>query len=57
MNITKKISSVEYQKSVTRALSNPQNRTVGVVKKSRYIMKNGIPHKFKNGNLVPLTKI
>jgi len=56
MTYKKTISSVEYQESVARAKKNPQNR-VDLVKKSPYLMIGGIPHKFKGGQWVSLTKI
>jgi hypothetical protein len=56
MKITKQITSTEHQASVTRAMKNAKNH-VSVGKKSPYHMINGIPHKFKDGNLIPLTRI
>jgi len=56
MTYKKTISSVEYQESVARAKKNPQNR-VDTVRKSPYHMINGIPHKMKGNNWIPLTKI
>jgi hypothetical protein len=56
MNRVSKITKDEYQQSVERARKNPQNYNPKTVK-SPYIMINGIPHKNKNGNWIPLTKI
>jgi hypothetical protein len=56
MNRVSKITKDEYQQSVERARKNPQNYNPKTVK-SPYIMIKGIPHKNKNGNWIPLTKI
>jgi|TARA_B110000444_G_C18511503_1_gene442502 hypothetical protein len=59
MTFKSKITSVEYQESVSRALKNSQNlgRHTQATKKSQYIMRDGVPHKWKSGVLIPLTKI
>ncbi len=57
MTITKTISSTEYQQSVSRAMSNPQNKLKFNPTSTKYVMLNGIPHKWSNGSLVSLTKL
>jgi hypothetical protein len=57
MTYKKTISSVEYQESVTRAMQNSKNHVSVGRKTSSYVMIDGIPHKFKDGNLIPLTKL
>jgi len=57
MKITKQITSTEYQASVTRAMQNSKNHVSVGRKTSSYVMIDGIPHKFKDGNLIPLTKL
>jgi len=56
MKITKQITSTEYQASVTRAMKNSKNH-VKMGTSPSYVMIDGIPHKFKDGNLIPLTRI
>ena len=57
MTITKTISSVEYQQSVSRAMNNPQNNVKFKPTSSKYVMVGGVPHKWMNGSLVSLTKL
>ena len=46
----------QFEAAVERAQKNPQNR-VETPKMGNYIMRDGIPHKFKNGVWTPLTKL
>ena len=57
MIITKTISSVEYQQSVSRAMNNPQNNVKFKPTSAKYVMVGGVPHKWSNGSLVSLTKL
>ena len=57
MKITKSISSVEYQQSVSRAMNNPANGLRHNPTSSKYVMVGGVPHKWSNGSLVSLTKL
>ena len=57
MTIKSKITSVEYQESVSRAIKNSKNPKQTPVRKSPYTMIGGDPHKYKSGNFIPLTKI
>jgi hypothetical protein len=57
MKITKSISSTEYQQSVSRAMNNPANRLRYNPTPSKYVMVEGVPHKWSNGSLVSLTKL
>jgi|TARA_B110000879_G_scaffold94309_1_gene129050 hypothetical protein len=57
MTITKTISSTEYQQSVSRAMTNPQNNVKFKPTSAKYVMVGGVPHKWSNGSLVSLTKL
>jgi len=46
----------QFEAAVERAKKNPQNK-VETPKMGNYMMRDGIPHKFKEGRWIPLTKI
>ena len=56
MTSRKTISKSEFTKSVESAKSNPFNN-VRKPSTSKYVMLEGIPHKWVNGSLVSLTKL
>jgi len=56
MKIKKVISKSEFQLAVESAKSNPFN-VVRAKVKLPLVMVSGIPHKMKNGSLVPLMKL
>ena len=57
MTLVKKISKVEFGKSVELAKKNPANGLRYNPTSSKYVMISGIPHKWSNGSLVSLTKL
>tara|TARA_B100000497_G_scaffold99753_1_gene112897 strand:- start:166 stop:345 length:180 start_codon:yes stop_codon:yes gene_type:complete len=57
MTLVKKISKSEFSKSVELANSNSANSQKFNPSSSKYVMVNGVPHKWSNGSLVSLTKI
>lgn len=46
----------QFEEALERAKKLPGNKET-VFKPASYIMKGGIPHKFKEGKWVPLTRI
>ena len=46
----------QFEAAVELAQKNPQNR-VETPKMGNYVMRDGVPHKFKNGVWTPLTKL
>jgi hypothetical protein len=57
MTLVKKISKVEFGKSVELAKKNPANGVKFKPTSSKYVMVGGVPHKWSNGSLVSLTKL
>lgn len=57
MTLVKKISKSEFGKSVELAKKNPANQLRYTPTSSKYVMVNGVPHKWSNGSLVSLTKL
>ena len=57
MTLVKKISKVEFGKSVELAKKNPANGVKFKSTSAKYVMVGGVPHKWSNGSLVSLTKL
>lgn len=54
---TKEEAQQQFKEALEKARNNPANGMKEQIKPSGYMMKNGIPHKFKNGAWIPLTKM
>lgn len=58
INTPKDVARAEFEKALEKANKNPSNKEKYTPNKSvSYMERNGVPHKFKDGQWVPLTRI